>query len=151
MRRVPVPIWNLNQRQLLIAILYETHTLRGMMADLTQAVQNLQVAVQGVVNRVGPTVDQLKQQVAEGLQALEDFQAADASEDAAYQQAISELQDALQAQVDGAQQAADAIEGQVATLNTIATTEPEGPTGPVGPTGSTGSAGPTSPTEPPVE
>jgi len=36
------------------------------MSDLTQAVANLQSAVQGVVDRVGPTVDELKAQVAAG-------------------------------------------------------------------------------------
>ncbi len=40
------------------------------MAELNQAVADLQVAVQGVIDRVGPTVDDLKAQVAAGPQAL---------------------------------------------------------------------------------
>jgi len=100
------------------------------MSDLIQAVADLQTAVQGVVDRVGPTVDDLKAQVAAGAQALADFAAADESEDAAYAQAIADLQAALQAQVDGAQIAADTIEGSVATLNTVAAAPVEPPVDP---------------------
>lgn len=122
--RILVNADDLTDRQIMLAILYETHGLRNTMADLTQAVANLQTAVQGVVDRVGPTVDELKAQVAAGVQALADFAAADETEDAAYAQAIADLQAALQAQVDGAQAAADTIEGSVATLNTVAAEVP---------------------------
>jgi phage-related protein len=127
MDRILVPVNDLTDRQIMLAILYETHGLRSNMSDLTQAVADLQSAVQGVVDRVGPTVDELKAQVAAGAQALADFAAADETEDAAYAQAIVDLQTALQAQVDGAQSAADTIEGSVATLNTVAAEPPVDP------------------------
>jgi ABC-type transporter Mla subunit MlaD len=124
MDRIRVDIDDLTDRQIMLAILHETHGLRKSMADLTQAVADLQVAVQGVLDRVGPTVDDLKAQVAAGVEALAAFAAADSTEDAAYEEAIAALQAALQAQVDGAQAAADQIESSVATLNTVVAVVP---------------------------
>lgn len=95
------------------------------MADLTEAVAALQVAVQGVLDRVGPAVDELKAQVAAGEAALAAFAEEDALEDSNYEQAAADLQVALQASVDAAGAAAATIENQVATLNTVAQEPPE--------------------------
>lgn len=131
MDRILVDIDDLTDRQIMLAILYETYGLRKNMADLSQAVADLQVAVQGVVDRVGPTVDDLKAQVAAGVAALEAFAAADSTEDAAYEQAIADLQAALQSQVDGAQAAADSIGASVAVLNEVAAVPAPDPEPPV--------------------
>lgn len=130
---VEVPVGDLTDRQALVAILRELKEMRNDMAQLSEAVADLQVAVQGVLDRVGPTVDALKVQIAAGEAALAAFAEADAVEDANYEAAAAALQAALQAQVDGATAAADAIEAQVATLNTVAAppAEPEGEVVPV--------------------
>ena len=119
MKTARVPLRDLTDRQVLFEILRQMKEMRTEMADLSQAVADLQVAVQGVLDRVGPTVDALKVQVASGEAALAAFAAADASEDTAYEQAIADLRAALQAQVDSAASAAQAIEGSVDALNTV--------------------------------
>lgn len=117
---IGVPIRNLTKTQALHAILHEIKEMRSEMAELSEAVAALQVAVQGVLDRVGPAVDALKVQVAAGEAALVAFSEADATEDAAYEQAIADLQAALQGQVAAATEAAAAIETSVAALNAVA-------------------------------
>lgn len=130
MGRVGVPVGKLTKKQTLSAILSELLKVRRDMATLNEAVADLQAAVAGVLDRVGPTVEALKAQVAAGAQALADFDAADKTEDAAYEAAIAALQVALQEQVNAAADAAAQIEGSVATLNTVAVAVPEpGPEG----------------------
>ena len=57
---VEVPIGELTDKQALTAILRELKELRFEMAELGQAVADLQVAVQGVLDRVGPTVERAR-------------------------------------------------------------------------------------------
>ena len=119
MPTVPVEVDELSHPQILRAILLEVLELRKNMADLSTAVADLQAAVQRVLGLV-PTIEELKAANAVAVQALADFQTADAVEDADYQAQAGVLQAALQAQVDASQAAADAIEGAVADLNTVA-------------------------------
>ena len=114
-----VPIGELTDKQALVAILRELKEMRKQMTDLNQAVADLQVAVQGVLDRVGPTVDALKADVIAGQAALAAFTEADALEDANYEQVAADLAAALQASVDASQAAADSIEVQVTALNTV--------------------------------
>lgn len=110
----------LSPQQMLRAVFVEVIEMRLDMADLNQAVSDLQTAVQGVVDRVDPTLEDLRAQVAAGQQALADAAAADQTEDANYEQTIADLRAALEAQVNGAQSAADAIGQSVEALNAIA-------------------------------
>lgn len=127
MSKYRIPDAELTDTQMLRLILRRTERLEQKMANLEQAVSDLQAAVTALIARVGPTVDELKAQVIAGQQALDAFVAEDALEDSDYEAAAAALQEALQAQIDGAQAAADAIEGSVAEINTVvpaATEEP---------------------------
>ena len=124
---ITVPISDLTDRQVLLAVLRTTLRMEQQMADLQQAVADLIAAVDAVAVRLLPQIDTLRAQVAAGVQALADFEAADATEDAAYQQAVADLQAALQAQVASAQAAADAISGQVTELNALGAEAPVEP------------------------
>lgn len=108
--------------------------LKEAMADLIQSVADLQAAVAGVADRVSNQVAPLQAALAQAQQALTDFQAADATEDASYQASIDQLTTQLQAAVDSASTAGDAIEASVSQLNGIAQgqapTDPEAPVEP---------------------
>lgn len=112
----------------LIAIYVHVRELEIQMADLTQAVADLQTAVQGVSDRVGPTVDALKQAVADAQAALDAANAADTVEDAAAAQQIADLQAALDALNASATAAVTAVEGSVTALNAIAAPADPAPT-----------------------
>lgn len=99
------------------------------MADLNQSVADLQVAVQGVADRVGQLVGPLQQQIANlqsTLQAERDAAAALATaedaEDVQQNQALADARAATDAALAEAQQAADNIGSEVQKLNQVATT-----------------------------
>lgn len=89
------------------------HRLEHRMADLTQAVADLTVAVQGVSDRVGPKVVELQAQLDTAKTALADLQVTDAADKAATQAAL-----------DAASAAADAIAVDTTALNEIAASPP---------------------------
>ena len=86
------------------------------MADLTQAVTDLQTAVQGVSDRIATSTAPLQQALADAQAALAVVTAEDQSDQAALDQANADLAAALST----AQSAADAIEVQTASLNALA-------------------------------
>ena len=84
-----------NKRQII-------NQIGNVMADLDQSVADLNAAVQGVADRVGPNVQALKD-------ALAAAQAADATDQASLSDALAK-----------ASTAADAIESDVTALNNVA-------------------------------
>jgi peptidoglycan hydrolase CwlO-like protein len=135
-RTVSIPLGELTDRQLhlhLIGLLDRQvavlTSLEHHMADLTTAVTDLQAAVDGINSRIAGQVADLQSQIDAGKSALADMTALDEADKAA-----------LQAALDGAQTAADSIEGQVDELNAIGAA-PETPVEPA-PADGTGDAGP---------
>lgn len=99
------------------------------MADLNQSVADLQVAVQGVADRVGQLVGPLQQQIANlqsALQAERDaataLAASEDAEDVQQNQALADARSATDAALADAQQAADSIGAEVNKLNQVAST-----------------------------
>lgn len=82
--------------------------MEQMMADLTTAVSDLTAAVAAVAGRLGPSTTDLQAALTEAQAALDAMTAVDAADKQA-------LADALAA----SQTAADSIETQVGTLNSI--------------------------------
>jgi uncharacterized phage infection (PIP) family protein YhgE len=111
------------QTRLLVAILAGQRRLEQKMTELSQAVADLQTAVQGVADRVGPTVQDLKDQLAAAAATAAEMAAADATEDANYDQTIADLQAQLAGQLAAATDAATTIEANVGQLNAIAAPE----------------------------
>lgn len=110
----------------------ELQEVKQNMADLNQSVADLQVAVQGVADRVGQLVGPLQQQIANlqnALQAERDAAAALAAsedaEDVQQNQALADAQAATDAALAEAQQAAGNISTEVDKLNQVASTPTE--------------------------
>lgn len=124
---LPVPLSEATDRQILLAVSRNQATLMSLveeltlrMADLEAAVGNLTTAVQGVADRVNAALEPLRTALSAAQQQLTDFQAADATEDADYQNQISTLGTNLQSELDKASAAADQINAEVDSLNQIA-------------------------------
>lgn len=105
----------------------ELREVKNQMADLNQSVADLQVAVQGVADRVGALVGPLQQQIANlqsTLQAERDAAAALAAsedaEDVQQNQALADAQAATDAALAEAQAAAGNISTEVDKLNQVA-------------------------------
>lgn len=105
----------------------ELREVKNQMADLNQSVADLQVAVQGVADRVGALVGPLQQQIANlqsTLQAERDAAAALAAsedaEDVQQNQALADAQAATDAALAEAQAAAGNIGTEVDKLNQVA-------------------------------
>ena len=110
----------------------ELQEVKQNMADLNQSVADLQVAVQGVADRVGQLVGPLQQQIANlqnALQVERDAAAALAAsedaEDVQQNQALADAQAATDAALAEAQQAAGNISTEVDKLNQVASTPTE--------------------------
>lgn len=110
----------------------ELQEVKNQMADLNQSVADLQVAVQGVADRVGQLIGPLQQQIANlqgALQAERDAAAALAAsedaEDVQQNQALADAQAATDAALSDAQQAADSIGTEVDKLNQVASAPTE--------------------------
>jgi hypothetical protein len=106
---IAVPVEDLTVEQSLHFLVQHALRMEQAMSDLNTEVQEIKAAVTGVLDRIDTTVANLEARVAAGQAALDAFAAADATEDAAYEQAIADLQAALAAQVSGAQAAADEL------------------------------------------
>lgn len=107
----------------------ELQEVKNQMADLNQSVADLQVAVQGVADRVGQLVGPLQQQIANlqsALQAERDaataLAASEDAEDVQQNQALADARSATDAALADAQQAADGIGAEVNKLNQVAST-----------------------------
>ena len=105
----------------------ELREVKNQMADLNQSVADLQVAVQGVADRVGALVGPLQQQIANlqsTLQAERDAAAALAAsedaEDVQQNQALADAQAATDTALAEAQAAAGNISTEVDKLNQVA-------------------------------
>jgi uncharacterized phage infection (PIP) family protein YhgE len=138
----------LSSKDLQIATYVHVRILEETVADLTQAVADLQRAVTDVAGRVGPTVAQLQQALADSqaasaaLQTAMDRAAAeDVTEDAEFNQEISDLQAQLDAANSAANDAAGQIAQSVAQLDQIATVADTTPPDTTG-TGDTGNLPP---------
>ena len=119
MEEVPVPLNELTDRQLHLHLvsLYTKHArvlerLESFMANLTESVAALQGAVDNVAIRLATRVATLSDAVAAAV-------AAGAADEAALQEALTE-----------AQAAADAINAEIAELNSLGA-EPDVPVAPV--------------------
>ena len=128
---LPVPLSEASDRQVLLAVYRSQAVLSSQieelnlrMADLEAAVANLTTAVQGVADRVQNAVGPLQEALAAAQTALTDFQAADATEDADFQNTISTLGSNLQTELDRASAAADQINAEVEVLNQVAASQP---------------------------
>ena len=109
----------------------EFREVKNQMADLNQSVADLQVAVQGVADRVAQLTGPLQDQIAElqtTLQAERDaaaaLAAAEDQEDVEQNQALADAQAATDAALANAQASADSIEGAVDQLNQVAAPQP---------------------------
>ena len=123
-----------SEKDLLIAIYVHIRELEITVSELTQAVADLQTAVQGVADRVGPAVTALQEALAaanaanQGLQAsLDQSIAADVADDEAFAAQVAQLQADLAAANAAAGEAAATIEANVGQLNTIAAAPPAEP------------------------
>lgn len=124
----------LNPHDLAIATYVHIRIVEEMMADLQQSVTDLQVAVQGVSDRLAAGGQDLTQALADAQAANAALQAAyqqqlsdDAVEDAQFQATIDDLNAQLATATAQAQAAADAIQTEVANLNNIAVGQPVNP------------------------
>lgn len=94
--------------------------IETQMAELQQALTDLQAAVAAVAQRVADGFGPLQEALTAAQQALTDFQAEDATEDAAYQANVDTLTTSLGEALATAAAAADTIEASVAELNQVA-------------------------------
>lgn len=113
-----------------------TMEVKEQMATLRERVSELQVAVQGVAERVGsgdlPALREAlataQQEAATLRETLTGERDADLAEDAAYESRIAELVSNVEGAVTEAQEASDRIAESVQTLNNVAPVAPVEPT-----------------------